>query len=382
MRKRKFISLIMIVSLLFGWCYILPASAEGVTSEVRVCAVGDNIAHSRVIKSGQNEDGTFDYSELYKYYDDYLDDYDVCIVNQETVFVEDDSDISSYPCFGTPEELGLALLDAGFNTVTTATNHVMDKGIDDLIYSHKFWTSWGIEPVGTYTYEETLDMKTGDYTENRAVYKEVNGIRLGLLNYTYGTNGIPIPDDYDYTIGTLYDKDLIKQEMEFARDRCDVLIVFPHWGVEYKYKPNNEQIEWAQFFADNGADIIIGTHPHVIEPLEYITSVDGRIVPCYYSLGNFMSNQDEVPRTLGAAASFTIVKNGEEFNIKNIKAIPTVTHISSYSEKFYAKALEDYTEEEEANHRMRRVKGEEFSIDKLWELWYSVFSKEQTGSFT
>lgn len=350
-------------------------------SQIRVCAVGDNLIHSRVYKSGMNEDGTRDYSDMYRFYDRYLDGYDICVVNQETVFVEDEKNFSGYPTFGGPKEIGNALIDAGFNVVTTATNHIMDKGIDAVWYSHRFWTNWGIEPVGTYVYEEWYDADTGETTNNRAIFITRNNIRIGMLNYTYGTNGIKIPDDYKWMIGTLDDKELIKREVQWADKRCDVLIVFPHWGIEYQYKPSKSQKEWAQFFADNGADVIIGTHPHVVEPLEYIESSSGKKVPCYYSLGNFISNQSEVPRMLGAAATFTIVKDGDNVEIKDVSAVPTVTHITSYSEKFYAKCLFDYTAEEESSHRLRRIKGSEFSIDNLWKLWYNVFTEEQTGNF-
>lgn len=206
-------------------------AAEADVQEVRLCAVGDNIVHSRIIKSGEQEDGTRDYSDIYRYYDEYLDDYDVCIVNQETVFVEDESDFSAYPRFGGPEEIGIALMDSGFNVVTTATNHVLDKGYDALWDYHHFWTGWGIEPVGTYTNSETYDLETGEYVNARAVYMTRNGIKIGMLNYTYGLNGqeYVLDNDHKYMVATLYDKELIKSEMEFVRDRCDVLIVFPHW---------------------------------------------------------------------------------------------------------------------------------------------------------
>lgn len=381
MIKRKIICLIVSAMLAVICCSPVKVNAENSVYEVRVCAVGDNIMHKRVIQSGVQEDGSLDYTDIYRYYKNYLKNYDICAVNQETVFVESDSDFSAYPKFGGPEEVGLALMDAGFNTVTTATNHIMDKGIDSVWYSHWFWTGWGIEPVGTYTNQEVLDMETGKYVDYHALFMTKNNIRIGMLNYTYGTNGLPIPEDSEWMIGTLYDKERIAEEMKYVDSRCDVMIVFPHWGTEYQYEPSSYQKEWAQFFADNGADVIIGTHPHVIEPLVYITSINGKRVPCYYSLGNFMANQDEVPRMLGAAATFTIKKRGDRVSITDVKVVPTITHISSYSEEFYAKSLFDYTSEEERSHRMRRVRGSEFSISNLWELWYSVFSELQTADF-
>lgn len=381
MKKIRVIRALMILVAIFTLYASEQVQAKEDITKVRVCAVGDNIVHKRIIESGLQEDGSRDYTDMYRYYAEYLKDYDICVVNQETVFVEDEKDFSWYPRFGSPKEIGLALMDAGFNTVTTATNHVMDKGIDSLDYSHAFWTGWGIDPVGTYVYKKTFDLGTGDYTENRAIFMGVNDIRVGLLNYTYGTNGIPVPEDYKYMVAMLEDKEKIKREMKWAKAKCDVLIVFPHWGIEYKYEPSSSQREWAQFFADNGADVIIGTHPHVIEPLEYINKSDGTSIPCYYSLGNFMANQDEVPRMLGAAATFTLVKDGDSVTVEDVMAVPTVIHVSSYSESFYAKQLWDYTPEEAEQHRMRRVRGDAFSIDNLWELWNSVFRNKQTGRF-
>lgn len=381
MKRLKSISIFMVIDIMLSFMYCPVVNAEEKPAEARVVAVGDNLIHSRVITSGKQEDGTYNYDEMYEYYKEYLESYDLKVVNQETVFVENDKDFSGYPTFGGPEEVGSALIDAGFNMATTATNHVMDKGIDAVWYSYLFWTGYGIEPVGTYTNRETYNVQTGKYTTDRASYANINGIRISMLNYTYGTNGISIPEEYKWMIGTLYDKELIKSEMEWAKSNSDILIVFPHWGTEYRHTPDSSQLEWAQFFADNGADIIIGTHPHVVEPLEYIEASDGDLVPCYYSLGNFISNQNEVPRMLGAAATFTIVKDDSGASVKDVKAVPTITHISSYSEKFYAKSLYDYTKEEESVHRMRRVKGSEFSIDNLWNLWYSVFSEEETTDF-
>lgn len=379
--KRTVVSVVLVIALLFSWRNTTVAKEQEEVSKVRVCAVGDNIAHKRVTQSGLKDDGTRDYTDIYRYYNEYLKDYDICVVNQETVFVEDENEFSAFPKFGGPEEMGLALMDAGFNMVTMATNHVLDKGYEAMIDSRLFWIGWGIDPVGVYGYEYFYDLDDNSYTKARLIRWKTNGIRVGFLNYTYGTNGQLLPEGYKWMLGTLDSKDVVEKELKCAREHCDVVMVFVHWGEEYQYKPNAYQREWAQFFADNGADVIIGTHPHVVQPLEYITVSDEKSVPCYYSLGNFISNQDEVPRMLGAAATFTIVKDGDRVTIEDVLAVPTVTHISCYSEEFYAKQLYDYTNEEAEQHRMRRVKGTAFSIDNLWELWNSVFHNKQTGRF-
>lgn len=379
MKKSKFISIVLSIVIMLSAITTMRVNAQS-KQTVKVLAVGDNLIHKRVIQSGIKEDGSMDYSDIYRYFARYNEDYDLRVINQETLFVEDKRDFSGYPRFGGPKEIGNAVLDAGFNAITTATNHVLDKGLKGLEYSHCFWTNWGIDPVGTYTNNQYYDMDTGEYVDYRAVFFNKNGIRVGMLNYTYGTNGMTIPEEYSWMVSMLDDKDRIAEEMKYVKSKCDALIVFPHWGIEYQYKPSTEQKEWAQFFADNGADVIIGTHPHVIEPLEYIETEDGRQVPCYYSLGNFISNQDEVPRMLGAVALFTIKKTGDKVEITDVKVTPTITHISKYSEEFYAESLYDYTEKEASQHRMRRIKGDAFSIENLWKLWYSVFTEEQTAA--
>lgn len=378
---KKIISIIACIALLCT-INVNTVNANEEVSEYRICAVGDNIVHSRIIKSGIEEDDTRNYDDIYRYYKEYLKNYDICVVNQETVFVEDEADFSAYPRFGGPEEIGLSLMNAGFNMVTMATNHVLDKGLDAMINSRGFWIGWGIDPVGVYGDNKFYEIDDGKWTYTRLIrWKLEDGLRVGFLNYTYGTNGLTLSEEDKWRLGTLDDKETVEKEIRFAKGHCEVVMVFVHWGEEYQYMPSSSQREWAQFFADNGADIIIGTHPHVIQPLEYITAKDGRQVPCYYSLGNFMSNQDEVPRMLGAAASFTIRKDKNGVSVTDVMAVPTVTHISSYSESFYAKSLFDYTVDEEEQHRMRRIKGEKFSIDNLWKLWYSVFIDEQTGDF-
>lgn len=332
-------------------------------AEIRLFAAGDNLIHSMVIKAGLKEDGTYDYHSMYKEVSDYIKQADVRVINQETVLINDPEKYSGYPTFGSPKEIGDAVIGAGFNVVTQATNHAYDKKEEGILDSIAYWENHEIPVLGIHDSMEDA--------EEIYVF-EKNGIKISMLNYTYGLNGFILPDGKEYLVDDLNDTEKIMQDIEKAKTVSDFVIVFPHWGTEYTLKETENQQKTAQMLADSGADLIIGCHPHVIEPLKDITASDGRIVPVFYSLGNFISNQDEVPRMLGAIADVTLEKKDGKVNVKSAKMVPIVTHIESYSKDFKVYLLENYTEELAATHRMRRIKGQAMSVEKLWEIWNQV----------
>lgn len=342
------------------------ASSIGNTNDsVTICVAGDNLIHSRIIKSGDTGIG-YDYNYMYENISDYINSFDIAVLNQETPLIFDPAEYSSYPRFGSPSEVGVAAINAGFDIFTQATNHAFDKGHQGLCDSYETWNAYDKVCIGIHP-----------YNEDSSVYIcEVNNIKIAMLNYTYGLNGLEPKEEWSYMVDTLYDKDKIIRDLNYAKMNSDFTIVFPHWGTEYVLSPTDEQREWAEFFVEYGADLIIGTHPHVIEPLEYIKSADGTMVPVYYSLGNFISNQDEIPRMLGMVAEVTLVKDKDGGHIE-ASAIPVVTHISCYSEYFEVYKLEDYTEELAAEHRMRRVRGNNMNVDYLWSLWNEVMGYEE-----
>lgn len=333
-------------------------------STLDICVAGDNLIHSTVFKAGRTESGyNFDY--MYEDIADTICSYDLAIINQETPIVSEDMGYSGYPLFGSPKEIGDAVVNAGFDIVTCATNHTIDKGVDGLEYSYNYWKDKNIPALGIHK-----------RTESPITYITKNNITLGMLNFTYGLNGLSLPNGSDFTVDLFDDKDAVKVSIEEAKANSDFVIVFAHWGTEYVYEPTTYQIELGQFLADAGADLIVGTHPHVIEPRDIVTSVDGRIVPIYWSLGNFLSGQDEVPRMLGALADIKLLKLGDDVYCVGANVIPTVTHISSYSERFKVYLLDDYTEELAGQHRLRRVRGSEMSLNALKSLWSEVYEKK------
>lgn len=335
---------------------------EPVTYSVDLLAVGDNLYHSTVYKKGL-VDGKYNFDFVYENVKDLIGSYDLSVINQETVFVTDYADVSSYPCFGTPSECGDALINAGFDVVLGATNHSYDKREKGVLSTVEYWRN---HPEVTFIgmYDNEVDFKDVTIVEN-------NNIKIAMLNYTYGLNGFVIPEDKYYYVDTLYDKEKIQRDLEYAELNADITIVFPHWGTEYVYDEVQSQKDWAMFFTEHGADIIIGSHPHVIEPVRQIVSDNGNTSICYYSLGNFVSGQDKKPRILGGIATVGIEKVMLEDEVISVEVtyndfIPCVTHYNSSEHTIYL--LSDYTDELAAKTKLQA------DTTYLWNLWNGINS--------
>ena len=324
---------------------------------VSLIAVGDNLYHEKIIKSGKQKDGSYDYTPIYANIKDYIKDIDIKIINQEVILTSDSSKWAGYPSFASPLEAGDAVLDAGFNIIMHATNHSWDKAKSGALDSIKYWKDHDVTLVGMYDNQEDYD---------NIVISEYNGVKVAFLNYTYGLNGHKLPSDSQYMV-KLLDMKLVTSEIKKARKLADVVIVFPHWGEEYTNTPNSSQKKMAQQMADAGADLIIGCHPHVIQPLETITSSDGRSVPCYYSLGNFVSNMMQAERCVEAMAKVNIKKVGKKITIE-AEAIPLVNWINTNDTQFTVYLLDDYTNEIAKTHESGRL-----TPKFVKDLWNKVF---------
>lgn len=256
---------------------------------IKMTAIGDIMCHNTQYLDAYNkETKTYDFSHFFTNVKTELSSSDITIGNLETTFAGADRGYSSYPTFNTPEDLAKTLKDIGIDVLSTANNHSLDKGYSGLVSTINTLDSVGINHMGTYDNPDS---------QKEILIKEVNGLKIAFLSYTYGTNGIPIPSDKEYCIN-LIDKDLILSQLKQAKEKnADLVCVNMHWGVEYRLTPNDEQKELADFLFKNGADIILGSHPHVLEPMEKRsvklddgTEKDGFVV---YSLGNFISGQNK-----------------------------------------------------------------------------------------
>lgn len=323
------------------------APAEETTnmiSRVSLVAVGDNLIHNTLISAGEQEDGTLDYTSFYANIKNDISSADVAVINQETILGGSTFEYTGYPTFNSPWEIGTAAIDAGFDIFTCATNHSLDKGYSGIEQECKFFSEHPeVVHVGTNTSQEEY---------NSILYYEKNGIKFAILNYTYGTNGIPIPEGREWCVNMM-DKDKITTDVKAARENADVVIVFPHWGTENSTEVSDYQREYVSLFSELGVDIVIGTHPHVLQPVEWVTNeTTGKKMLVYYSLGNFISHQTSLKQLCGGMAQIQIEKKGDEVSITSAKLTPVVCWYKSTNGKyaFSVYKLSDYTEELGTSH--------------------------------
>ena len=346
-QKLKYIVLsLVLVAGLFCGCKNteeeeIPVSFEETEETISLVAFGDNLLHMPVINSGKKDDGSYDFSHIFEKLQPDIYNADIAVIGQETVFGGKELGYSGYPLFNSPSDMGRTLVHEGFDVVLHASNHVLDKlalGVENTL---AFWNEYpGVTVLGIN--ESEMDKNTIDIIE-------VKGAKLALLNYTYGTNGITIPDDKSYLIN-LIDEEKINSDSRYAEDNADFTIAFMHWGTEYSAVPDAYQKDLAQKMCDWGVDLIIGSHPHVIEPVEWIESENGNKMLVYYSLGNFVSRQKEARNLLGGMSEVTLKYDGNTVYISDYLFTPIVTHYDTTYTKFAVYKLTDYSNELATGH--------------------------------
>ena len=274
---------------------------------INLAAIGDIMCHGPNFKDAYDSaTKTYDFSTFFPQIKSYISDADIAIGNLETTFAGGTRAYSGYPTFNTPPELAEDISEIGIDVLTTSNNHSLDTGYNGLVNTINELDELGISHTGTFKSAED---------QNKILIKDVKGIKIAFLSYTYGTNGLSIPKGKEYCIN-LIDEDLIKSHLESAKAlNPDVICVSMHWGEEYHLKPNSKQKELADFLFENGADIILGSHPHVLQPMEKrsITMEDGTTKDGFiiYSLGNFMSNQSDKYTKDSVILNLKITKHSE-----------------------------------------------------------------------
>lgn len=340
-----------------------------VETTVTISMVGDVLLHEKVADSGKMADGTYNYDHLFANVKSEIESADISIVNQEVILGGRDLGLTGYPSFNGAFEVGDSLASAGFDVVLHATNHTLDKGAKAVRNCISFWESAHPEIA-------VLGINKTEEAQNEIYVREENGIKIAFLNYTYGTNGIPLPSDMPYCVNLL-DEDTLKRDIAKAEEIADFTVVLPHWGTEYILEPDTNQKYWAQIMFDSGADLVIGTHPHVIEPVEIIEDEDHSML-VYYSIGNFINSTAQTGsgianRMVGAMANVTLERddNGDVF-IKEYSALPLVTHVLSGSGLITTYKLSDYTEELAKENEIISS-DPSFSLEYCKELFDRVF---------
>lgn len=282
-----YIALISLLSLLFG------------NDEAEIVFAGDAMMHQAQIEAAHQKDGSYDFSEYFKAVEGYVGCADYAVVNLETPV--SNPPYSGYPCFNAPEEYIDALADAGFDLFLTANNHTLDRRDKGLRATIQNLDKRRLDHIGTYTCDSSRRVSL-------PFIKNINNIRISFLNYTYGTNGITpgnkVKVDY-------INRELIRRDVEAAKEAgAEFIIVCIHWGNEYKLLPDSSQRSLAQYINGLGVDAIIGSHPHVIQPMEMVAKADGKQLTVY-SLGNFISNMRTTDTRGGAMVKIKISRGDD-----------------------------------------------------------------------
>lgn len=360
----KIIKLVVAMLLIVGCSSPKDSTKDTpVTKEntVSFTAVGDNLMHQLLLDKAKTSDG-YDFSPYYTNIQSYIQKADLAFVNQETIL--GGGKASGYPNFNTPDIMAKNLHDVGFDIVNGATNHALDKGGKALLNSIEVFQQYkDMKYIGLYESQEKRD----DIT-----VVEQNGIKIALLSYNQLTNGHRMPNSYCMN---LFDEDIIKKDVENAKEISDFVVVSCHWGNEYDTEPDAFQKKYAKLFADLGVDVILGTHSHTLQPVEWVEGKDGHKTLVAYSLGNFVSGMMEEETQLEGMLSFDLKKEDNRVSIENVVLTPLVNHYEVTNLKdaygtrqnFTVYRLKDYSEELAKQHGLNGYEGIQISLSKMKE---------------
>ena len=358
----------------------VKADTEVVTEEVfkptsaKLVAVGDNLMHRSCTLSAKNADGTYDFTKHFANMADIFKAADLAVISQDTVLggIELGATSTETGIFNTAVELADGMADAGINVVLAANNHIMDEGSAGLNTMMSYFST-------KYPNITLLGVNNSREAKDEPVYVETNNIKIAMINYSYGSNQTADLDASPYLLNQ-YDEDWLSDILKQAREEADFIIAFPFWGEQNSMDYTQEQERQAQFLADNGVDLIIGSYPHVVEPVKWITAENGDRTLVYYSLGNFQSIQNTVENMLGGQANVTISKEEDGTHISDYSLDFVVTHYeqkesSEYYDIVTTYPLADYTSDLAARHGMSVSGNEEFNLASLQGLSSQILSK-------
>lgn len=343
-------------------------------SSVHVVVAGDNMVQTGVVNSAAShaEEGEYNFGFCYDGAKDIISRGDVKIINQETLICDnEDIEIShSNRNFNSPVEVGSALIDTGFNVFSMANNHLLDKGVGGLESCMTYWEKM----KGNYHGLITYGVYKNEADMNNIRVCEISGIKIAFLAYTENVNSYDYLEDSEIQIVLTSEEDKIKSQIEAAHTVADAVIVSVHWGTEDSFEVSESVNQLAQNMIDWGADVILGTHPHVPQTMEYLTRPDGTQGFVFYSLGNFISSQTYNINLIGEIAEFDIETDIENnVSVKNVQVSPVITHFEGTDyEELRVIPYRDYTEELCSAHGLPQVSGiapyNEWSMEKIKEI--------------
>lgn len=356
-----------------------PATPAFEEYDISLMAVGDNLMHMGIVNTGKQSDGTYNYDFLFRPLSEFLALADVKVINQETILGGNSLGFSGYPRFNSPTQVGDAIANAGFNVVLHATNHAADQNKAGIVNCLEYWKQ----------HPEVTVAGIHDENDFSIPVITIKDVTFAILNYTYGPNAGTIPKSYRNNLNLLcaYNESngqidfttlnpRVIEDIQSVDKDVDYVVVFPHWGTEYQSVPSSYQEEFAREMTEAGADIIIGAHPHMPQPVEWIESENGNKSLCYYSLGNYVSTQKKGLCMLEEMAwiSIHVTENGSSINTEKTGVIPMICHYTSGPvrlEQVYL--LEDYSEEKAKTHGIRNYGGVILKYDDLVNWSQEIF---------
>lgn len=306
--------------------------------KMSLVAVGDALIHGSVFQDAYIGNNNYDFSKMFTYIEPLIKDYDLKYYNQETIIGGKNLGVSHYPRFNSPDEIALNLIDIGFNMVSLANNHSLDKNEEGILYSVNFWKE---QPVIVSGQSDSFEDRN-----NIKIYR-TNGIKYAFIAYTDGTNGLSLPEGKEYLVN-VYSDEQAKIDIESIKDKVDVIIVSMHWGNEYTFVPTQKQREEAEYLSSLGVNLIIGSHPHVIQPVEYVGNT-----LVIYSLGNFISGQLPlgIDKVIGLMVGVDIVVKNGEVSFRNIDYKLLYTYSTVYNTNYKVIPFENLTDDILPNYK-------------------------------
>ena len=373
------------------------ATTQEVTTAT-VLAVGDNLVQPSLLASGQSETGAWNYDSVYANLKSDIQAADIAMVNQETPFTTDHSAVSGTAPYATPTEVGDALVNAGFNVVTSATALIDDNGSSMINETLNYWET-------SHPDVTLVGIHKSQTSTNTAKIVEINGIKIAFLDYTFPAYGSQsgISDNSADTTGSsassgsaatsssskgsmidTFNTADVAAAIKQAKASADCVIFSANWGKTEEPMPTEYEKEWANFLMEQGVDVVIGTNPNVLQPYGYLTDDSGHNMLIYYSLGNFVTGQETLKQLLGGMAAFTIQKtvDGDQtsIQIQDATLTPLVMHYSYDTPEYAPYKLDDYTDALAAAHSVRQSIGDEFSLENLQTKYDEIMSMNVTPS--
>ncbi|MDU4336313.1 MAG: CapA family protein [Staphylococcus lugdunensis] len=372
MQKYRIVCVIALVLMLIMSYLTLTTK---VNASASVVAVGDNLIHPVVYNDAKVGSNKYDFKPMYKHVKANIQQADFAYVNQESPIGGDDKPYSGFKQFNTPSDVTKAIVDSGFNIINGANNHSLDQG-DSGVTNH-------INAWKPYRHDVLFSGVFKSQKESEAVHTITrNGITVSLLCYTYGTNGQI--SQYPYTVKT-FDEATIKKDVRKAKEHSDAVIVSAHWGNENHTMPNEKQQKYAQLFADEGVDVVLGMHPHVIQPVKWVKGKNQHQTLVAYSLGNFLNGQytsTEWNQLLGRL-NFNLEKTSKGVTVNNVKWRSMVNHYEQSKpmdkrtrKHFVLYNLHDYTPALAEKHALRQNIQSQWDIPHLQQMTKSIIDDE------